>query len=412
MKVNLSRRVHLNTGNATPRSLNLEFQKIRKLRSQRKYTQLEVAVRKLKTEYSIRKAAKLLNMTYSYVQKIINAPQCEGGKRKVTKEDRDEVKQFYSQATISQTLPYKRYAQNHYLRMPRAEAYEEYAAEQIKLEKRVLSATSVHNCLPRNFKSMAEVPYQLCKCSTCVNTDLLVKCLQGNGVKGIHKRCTANVCESFCNKREEQHCDTSVRRQLIPEPDKAHITDYPRDCVFRICEACSKWEMYVQRIIEENVDNNINWTKQVSWKQWSSGSSVKVVRKKGDPNVKRKKKTKDKRRQKKTKVVRKKGDPNVKKRIDLREENGTLEELLKKFSESLQKMSTHLFHFRWQASKFIECKEQLQQGKFILLMNVFVEYWLKFTHLYSIMFMFCFRFSQRICTSTSSAIHSIAISNI
>ena len=37
-------------------------------------------------------------------------------------------------------------------------------------------------------------------------------------------------------------------------------------------------------------------------------------------------------------------------------------------------MSTHLFHFRWQAMQFDECKKQLQEGDVMLVMDFSTNY--------------------------------------
>ena len=53
---------------------------------------------------------------------------------------------------------------------------------------------------------------------------------------------------------------------------------------------------------------------------------------------------------------------------------GPLAWLLTKFIESVNTMSTHLFHFRWQAMQFDECKKQLWEGDVMLIMDFSTNY--------------------------------------
>ena len=52
---------------------------------------------------------------------------------------------------------------------------------------------------------------------------------------------------------------------------------------------------------------------------------------------------------------------------------GTIAELLSRFVNSVN-MSIHLFHFRWQAFQFDECKKQLQDGDILLIMDFATNY--------------------------------------
>ena len=53
---------------------------------------------------------------------------------------------------------------------------------------------------------------------------------------------------------------------------------------------------------------------------------------------------------------------------------GTIAELLSRFINSVNHMSIHLFHFRWQAFRFDECKKQLQDGDVLLIMDFATNY--------------------------------------
>ena len=53
---------------------------------------------------------------------------------------------------------------------------------------------------------------------------------------------------------------------------------------------------------------------------------------------------------------------------------GPLAWLLKKFIQSVNAMSLHLFHFHWQAMQFSECKKQLQEGDVMFIMDFSTNY--------------------------------------
>ena len=53
---------------------------------------------------------------------------------------------------------------------------------------------------------------------------------------------------------------------------------------------------------------------------------------------------------------------------------GTLAQLLTLFITSLSQISVHLFHFRWQAFQFDECKKQLKYGDVLFVMDFTTNY--------------------------------------
>ena len=89
--------------------------------------------------------------------------------------------------------------------------------------------------------------------------------------------------------------------------------------------------MLQESIIKQNPD--IDWAKQVTWHQWQY-----VLLDNRENNTKKKRV------------------------IDKIRYRGPLAQLLTKFIRSVNAMSTHLFHFRWQAMQFDECKKQLREG--------------------------------------------------
>ena len=73
-----------------------------------------------------------------------------------------------------------------------------YAKEQMKLGFRVLSQSSVYRCLKGRFCVRKKIPFKDTQCEDCVNSSLLVDALIVAKVRGIKRRNTENVLNSFC----------------------------------------------------------------------------------------------------------------------------------------------------------------------------------------------------------------------
>ena len=117
------------------------------------------------------------------------------------------------------------------------------------------------------------------------------------------------------------------------------ITDHNCDCIFRHCKKCGAINMLQESIIKQNPD--VDWSKH----QWQY-----ILLDSGENDTKKK---------------------QIINKIRYR---GPLARLLTKFIESVNVMSTHLFHFSWQAMQFDECKKQLWEGDVMLIMDFSTNY--------------------------------------
>ena len=95
-----------------------------------------------------------------------------------------------------------------------------YAKEQMKLGFRVLSQSSVYRCLKGSFV-LKKKPFKDTQCADCVNTSLLVDAPIVAKVRGIRRRNTENVLNSFCPlpNKEQDKCpsvrnDHGISRRL------------------------------------------------------------------------------------------------------------------------------------------------------------------------------------------------------
>ena len=93
-----------------------------------------------------------------------------------------------------------------------------------------------------------------------------------------------------------------------------------------------------ESIIKQNPE--VSWTKQVTWHPWQY-----ILVDTGEKDGKKKRV------------------------IDKIRYRGPLTWLLMKFIQSVNAMSLHLFHFRWQAMQFDECKKQLRKGDVMFIMD-------------------------------------------
>ena len=309
------------------KELHRDLMKLKKYRTKKKLSEVSALAAKIKSNYSIRAAARELNIEYSVFYNLMHFKSKSD--RQVTELQMRRVKQFYARNHISMRLPYKKYAKNMYLRDTLSVAYEAYMKEQIALGCRVLSKSAVYRILKKSVRTRNKVPFKDCQCDICLNFMFLVDALLAYRVKGISRRMTENVTQSFCDLIKDP-CTKDARRRLDME-DAPTISEFPRKCIFRLCNNCGKQKLQ-QKIVDENV--GIDWSSKVVWHQWE------VVKEEGERN-----------------------------RVDKIRYTGDLATLLAVFCVAVQHLSTHLFHFRWQAYQFEVAKTQLQAGDVLMVMD-------------------------------------------
>ena len=350
--------------------------KIQKFRTCKNNTKLAESVNQLKETYSIRSAAKKLNMHYSELHRLLKSRKEHG--RSLSSAAKNNVIKSYSSSSISLQLPFKKYAKFYYLRTSLAVAYDTYAREQIKLGCAVLSQSSVYRCIQGKFRIRKRIPFKDTQCADCVNNSLLVDALIVGKVKGVKRRITENVLNSYCeiekvknneecSKNENTKSTSSRKLDFVSRPEV--ITDHKRDCIFRVCKKCSAMTLQ-ESIIKQNPD--ISWNQEVTWHQWknvivgsaTAGEGSDINR---DLTKKRDARTGDDK-------IGIKNQEQKRKIIDKVRYRGTLAQLLSLFISSTSQMSVHLFHFRWQAFQFEECKKQLQVGDILFIMDFATNY--------------------------------------
>ena len=168
-------------------------------------------------------------------------------------------------------LPFKKYAKFYYLHTSLAVAYNSYAREQMKLGFAVLSQSSVYRCLKGKFRIRKKIPFKDTQCAECVNNSLIVDALIVGKVKGVKRRITENVLNSYC-KLENNKSDSTTKNEIkssrkLEFRNEELITDHNRDCIFHQCKKCSTIN-YQELIRRHNPE--INWDQEVTWHQWQN----------------------------------------------------------------------------------------------------------------------------------------------
>ena len=151
----------------------MKIQKYKWLKNMSKFNE---CVKQLKVKYSVRDAARTLQMHYSQLHSLLSSKKNPHG-RALSQCAKKNVIKCYLGNKISQQLPYKRFEKLHFLCTSLAVAYETYAKEQMRLGFRVLSQSSVYRCLKRGFCVRKKIPFKDTQCADCVNSSLLVDAL-------------------------------------------------------------------------------------------------------------------------------------------------------------------------------------------------------------------------------------------
>ena len=333
--------------------------KIQKYKTSKNILKAAECVALLKKKYSIRCAARKLKMQYSHLHRLVSIRQ-EPHARSLSKSSKANIVNCYKSNKISMQLPFKRYTNFYYLRTSLAVAYDTYVKEQLKLGFKVLSQSSVYRSIKGKFRTRKRIPFKDTQCTDCVNNSLLIDALIVSKVKGIKRRMTENILNSLCPTPKKSESNVSQNnesrngacRRLEWEMDRPEhrvtISDHNRNCIFRHCKDCGGITKLQESIVRQNPD--VDWNQVVTWSQWKNLILGRTE------NISDSKQEKQKRILDKVRYW------------------GTLAELLSLFVKSVNDMSIHLFHFRWQAVQFDESKKQLQDGDVLLIMDFATNY--------------------------------------
>ena len=107
--------------------LQLAVLRICGYRAVKHFEKLHDAVQKLKSNYTIRSAAKKLNISYSKLHGMLAFTS--KSTRAITDNEKHRVSEHYRSNSVTLQLPYKQFAKNHYLRSTLEVAFHTYVQE-------------------------------------------------------------------------------------------------------------------------------------------------------------------------------------------------------------------------------------------------------------------------------------------
>jgi len=227
--------------------------KIRRLRSKGKFSEINDIMATLKKKYKHGEIAQIGCVSGKLLSWLTRKPVSKAT-RYVTGQQQTDAVDTWCRSDSAIKLPYKRYAHNVYARTTFEQTYDRYSSEQAALGKRVLGRATVKKYLPKNFKPMHKVPYKECQCDQCVNFSLHLDALIGSGVRGIKRGFTENLKVTLCSVSDGGS-----------DRAKYGILAYNRDCVFRKCNDCGT-DQWAEHIMQFNAD--LDLSRMVTWHQW------------------------------------------------------------------------------------------------------------------------------------------------
>ena len=366
--------------------------------SRRKGSQNAVVVnakiKSLKARYSIRRIQTLTGMTYKQVYRLVNPRLRSGHPKRVTQEDRLAVYKVVLQTVHSMQIPYRRFAKYFYLRETISATHKAYVKEQERLGLRVLSESAMYKHLPSNVRSQKHIPFMECLCSKCLNFAGFIDSLIAAGVK-MDRRSLMNVISSICPflvhkdditgtpapmeaPQDENEKEKVIRFGTLEEvlyevntlkvckksksklcnddistfKEKKHDPNYfllgcdnaPKDiptetvvlnanpeCMFRECNRCGVHKVF-HKLDRENPDLGCQLSKPVVWFKWTSFAETI-------------------------------NGKSVQRPFDRYRFDGTLQELLQIYFDSVHNMSKHYFHYKWQATQYQRFRESIESGE-------------------------------------------------
>ena len=101
----------------------------------------------------------------------------------------------------------------------------------------------MYRCLKGKFHIRKKIPFKDTQCADCVNNSLLIDALIVGKVKGIKRRITENVLNSYYkleNNESGSNTQNEIKRSRKLEfCNEELITDHNRDCIFCQCKKFS-----------------------------------------------------------------------------------------------------------------------------------------------------------------------------
>ena len=154
-------------------------------------------IKSVRNKYRLRHIQLVTGISYSNVQRLLNAGEGKKCKSKITEQDRMSITHVVLQTVHSMQILYRQFAKYFYLRESIHDTYKAYVAEQKQYGLRVLSESAMYKNLPKFVCSQKYIPFIECLCVKCLNFSLLVDALRVAGIT-VRRRAILNVIASIC----------------------------------------------------------------------------------------------------------------------------------------------------------------------------------------------------------------------
>ena len=151
----------------------------------------------IRNKYKLSHIQLVTGISYSNMQRLLNAEKGKKCKRKITEQDRMSVACVVLQTVYSMQIPYRQFAKYFYLRESIRDTYKAYVAEQKQYGLQVLSESALYKNLLKFVCSQKYIPFIECLCVKCLNFSLLVDALRVAGIT-VRRRAVLNVIASIC----------------------------------------------------------------------------------------------------------------------------------------------------------------------------------------------------------------------
>ena len=173
-------------------------------------------IKSVRNKYRLRHIQLVTGISYSNVQRLLNAGKANKSKRKITEQDKMSIARVVLQTVHSMQIPHRQFAKYFYLRESIHDTYKAYVAEQKQYGIRVLSENAMYKNLPKFVHSQKYILFIECLCVECLNFSLLVDALRVAGI-AVRRRAILNVIASICPFLVEKDAVDKIPKVLPQE---------------------------------------------------------------------------------------------------------------------------------------------------------------------------------------------------
>ena len=212
-----------------------------KYRGQKKETQLQSIVSKIKWQYkSLRGACRNTDMTWSQFhkyttnrKKVLRPSNKKGVGRKLDSEDVESIRKFFVSEEASFPLPDRKYAGKRFMRGSMAKIRTMYNL--LHSTTRKISLSTLYKYKPKTVKLQGRIPFRQSCCEVCQNFESVIE-IASKHIDGIpatlakcvdSSMCEYNTyfCKIDCALRKCADCGTEKLKDKLFDLNRAKLSD-------------------------------------------------------------------------------------------------------------------------------------------------------------------------------------------